>query len=300
VVYEQLFEDAGVDLALLVPAGRYTVDPQINGAWCRANNQWVADTWLSRWNLGGRFYGSINLTVDDPQAAVREIEHWAGHPGFKQVIIGDISERPLGFPMYDPIWEAASRHGLPVAMHFAGHTTHSLGVTPVGTFPRHVEYHSVAYPLVYITHLTSWITAGTFDRFPDLRIVFLEGGFLWHRPVAARLAHHWQRFRAENDAIKNDPLDYIREHVRFATQPIEQHDDSPRDVARLMELAEADRTLMFSSDYPHFDFDHPARALPNGLTHATRSRVMHQNAIDLYDLPTTRPATSAESAENAT
>jgi predicted TIM-barrel fold metal-dependent hydrolase len=294
LVYKQLFEEASVDLAMLVPAGRYTVDPQINASWCRANNQWVADTWLDKWNLGGRFFGAINVTVDDPQAAAREIEHWAGHPGFKQVILGDISERPLGLPMYDPVWEAASRHRLPVAMHFAGHGANSLGSTPVGSFPRHVEYHSVAYPLVYVGHLLSWITGGVFDRFPEFRFAFLEGGFLWHRPVIARLARHWAEFGAENDASKRDPFDYVREHVRFATQPIEEHEQAPEDVARLMELAEANRTLMFSSDYPHYDFDHPLRALPKGLSKETRQRVMFENACEFYDLPRTRPSTSAD------
>jgi predicted TIM-barrel fold metal-dependent hydrolase len=293
LVYKQLFEEAGVDLAMLVPAGRYTVDPEINAAWCRANNQWVADTWLDKWNLGGRFFGAINVTVDDPLQAAREIEHWAGHPGFKQIILGDISERPLGFPMYDPVWEAASRHRLPVAMHFAGNGINALGSTAVGTFPRHVEYHSVAYPLVYVGHLLSWITGGVFDRFPDFRFAFLEGGFLWHRPVVARLARHWEAFRAENDALKRDPFDYVREHVRFATQPIEEHEDAPEDVARLMELAEAGQTLMFSSDYPHYDFDHPSRALPKGLGKETRQRVMYENACEFYDLPRTRPATAA-------
>src|SRR4051794_1509920 len=153
LVYEQLFDDAGVDLAMLVPGGRYTVDPAVNAAWCRANNLWVAETWLDKWNLGGRFFGAVMVTVDDPQNAAREIEHWAGHPGFKQVIVGDISERPLGFPMYDPVWEAASRHNMPVAMHFSGFGANMLGSTAVGPFPRHVDYHSIAYPVVYSAHL---------------------------------------------------------------------------------------------------------------------------------------------------
>jgi predicted TIM-barrel fold metal-dependent hydrolase len=61
-----------------------------------------------------------------------------------------------------------------------------------------------------------------------------------------------------------------------------------------MELAEANRILMFSSDYPHYDFDHPARALPKGLSKETRRRVMCENARELYDLPATRPAAPCE------
>jgi predicted TIM-barrel fold metal-dependent hydrolase len=292
-VYEQLFDEAGVDLAMLTPAGRYTVDPSVNAAWCRANNAWAAETWLGKWNLGGRFFGSIMVTVDDPQNAAREIEHWAGDPRFRQVLIGDISEHPLGYPMYDPVWEAAARHNLPVAMHFSGFGQNSLGATPVGPFPRHVDYHSVAYPLVYSAHLVSWITGGVFDRFPQLRFVFLEGGFLWHRAVAARLEASWDRFRGENDASRR-PLEYIRDHVRFTTQPVEEHEADPSKVAALMELAEANKILLFSSDYPHYDFDHPARALPNGISKATRERVMRANATELYGLPATRPKTEAE------
>jgi predicted TIM-barrel fold metal-dependent hydrolase len=295
MIYRQLFEEAGVDLAMVIPAGRYVVDPGVNAAWCRAHNEWVAETWLDKWSFGGRFFGAINTSVDDPARAVQEIEYWAGHPGFKQIIIGDFSERPLGFPMYDPIWEAASRHKLPVAMHFSGHGALSLGVTPVGKFPHHVDYHAIAYPLMYSAHLTSWITGGVFDRFPDLRFVFLEGGFLWHRPVVNRLARHWDRLRIETDLKRTDPHDYVREHVRFATQPIEEHEDAPHDVARLIELADANRSLVFSSDYPHYDFDHPARALPAGLTKETRRRIMCENAIELYDLPRTRLATPADS-----
>src|SRR5262249_7864724 len=72
MIYKQLFEEAGVDLAMVIPAGRYTVDPGINAAWCHAHNEWVAETWLDRWSYGGRFFGAINIAVDDPKRAVEE------------------------------------------------------------------------------------------------------------------------------------------------------------------------------------------------------------------------------------
>ena len=140
-----------------------------------------------------------------------------------------------------PIWAAAARHGLPVAMHFTGHGAAVLGASAVGRYPHHVDYHSIAYPLMYSAHLVSWICNGVFDRLPDFSVVFLEGGFLWHRPIIARLARHWPSLRREVQAGRDDPFDYVREHVRFTSQPIEETDD-PTEAGRLFALAEADRT----------------------------------------------------------
>lgn len=99
-------------------------------------------------------------------------------------------------------------------------------------------------------------------------------------------------------AAGRDPLRCPRDHVRFASQPIEESED-PRDVASRLRLAKADRLLMFSSDYPHYDFDHPWRTLPPGLDREARDRIMWRNAVELYGLPSTRQATPDEAAGGA-
>jgi predicted TIM-barrel fold metal-dependent hydrolase len=294
MVYQQLLQDAGVDLAILVPEMRYTGDPAINAALAQAFNTWVAETWLDKWNLDNRFFGTISVSLDDPARAVREIETWAEHPSFKQILISNYSDRPLGFPQYDRVWEAAARHGLPVAMHNTAYAGGLIGLSAVGRIRHWVDFHAIAFPLMYSAHLVSWITGGVFDRYPELRVVFVEGGYLWHRPIVSRLARHWDSFRLEHPAAKGDPFDYVRENVRFTTQPIEEHESAPQDVARLMELAEANRTLLFSSDYPHHDYDDPKMSLPRGITKETRQRVMCENARELYGLPRTRRATPTE------
>jgi predicted TIM-barrel fold metal-dependent hydrolase len=296
---QHLFVEMGVDYPLLLPTVfEYGVDPELNAAFCAATNRWMADTWLSRHNAEGRFLGAIFVSFDDPARAAREIETWAGHPGFRQVLIHHLSDRPLGHPIYDPIWEAASRHRLPVAMHFGSMGGAQSGVTPVGPFPHYVDYHSVSTPLAYSAHIVSWICNGTFDRFPDLRFVMVEGGFLWHRPIIARLSRHWARTSAELPAKAKDPYQYILDHVRFCTQPIEES-PQPGDAGSMFELAGADRVLVFSSDYPHYDYDDPVRALPPHVSEATRRRVMYENARELYDLPTHRPRDRFDDARDA-
>jgi predicted TIM-barrel fold metal-dependent hydrolase len=163
-----------------------------------------------------------------------------------------------------------------------------FGLTPTGRFQHFVDFHALAYPMTYAAHLVSWICGGTFDRHPDFRVVFVEGGFLWYRPLLGRLSRDWPAKSVDLPAGGRTPFELAREHVRWTTQPVEEA-DRPREIASLMELAEADCLLMFSSDYPHFDYDHPLRALPPELGRETRRRIMSENARELYGLPGSRP-----------
>jgi hypothetical protein len=57
------------------------------------------------------------------------------------------------------------------------------------------------------------------------------------------------------------PSEHIRSNVRFTSQPMEFSDD-PRHIHQLFEMVGADEFRMFSSDYPHWGFDNPERAIP--------------------------------------
>jgi predicted TIM-barrel fold metal-dependent hydrolase len=84
-------------------------------------------------------------------------------------------------------------------------------------------------------------------------------------------------------------LDYVRDHFRFATQPVEEATD-PQQIATLFEEANAGDLLMFSSDYPHYDYDPPSKALPRSLAPESKKKIMAGNALKFFDLPKTRPA----------
>ncbi|MFG2276875.1 amidohydrolase family protein [Streptomyces chartreusis] len=287
---KQLFVDDPIDYAILLPWSfrGFTVDPALDTALASAVNEWLAQTWLSEYNAENRYVGSITIAVDDPIGAAREIEKWAGHPGFRQVIIGHYGPRPFGHPMYDPIWAAAARHNLPVAMHFRGGSTQPLGWTSTGPLQYFVEYHSLIAPMAYAAHMASWICNGVLDRHPGLQFLFVEGGFLWYRPVIDRLERHWSRTSHELPTRKT-PMEYVRDHFRWASQPIEES-PNPQQIADLFEEANAGELLMFSSDYPHYDYDPPSKALPRSLKPEVKKRIMSENARVFYDLPTTRPA----------
>jgi uncharacterized protein len=286
LVERQLLAGEAVDFGMITPLLGNGPDPAFNTAVSAAVNAWQADTWLARDVV--RLFGAICVAVDDVPGAVREIEAWSGHPGFKQVLIGGDGDRPFGHPQYDRIWAAASARGLPVAIHFNESHRSAVGLTPVGHFARQIDHHALAHPLEYASHLASWICAGTFDRHPDLRFVFLEGGFLWHRPVVRRLEHRWPEKAAHLEPPAKSPRASVLDHVRFASQPMEDPDDAG-DLLALLEDADAGRLLVYSSDYPHYDFDAPGRVLPGGIDPEVRRRIMCETARELYGLPATRP-----------
>jgi predicted TIM-barrel fold metal-dependent hydrolase len=280
----QLLGEAGVDVAILDPLVRRLKNPTYELALCQATNDWLHTKWLSRGHA--RFKGSIKVPSTDPAGAVREIERWAGHPHFIQVWMDMYADAPFGDPQYIPIFEAAARHGYPIGVHFAKSPGLSLA-TPVGFLNYYFEHHSL-FPMGYSAHLVSLICQGTFDKIPGLRFAFLEGGCGWMLPLLWRLENHWDDLSKElPHEPRRRPWDYVREHVRWATQPIEEPPER-RHLSLALELMEADRLLMFSSDYPHWDYDDPSDVFRR-LTPDSRERIFARNAIEFYGLPDTRP-----------
>jgi uncharacterized protein len=131
--------------------------------------------------------------------------------------------------------------------------------------------------------LTSMIFEGVFERFSNLKVVSVEGGFTWAPALSWRMDKHWSRLRAEVPHMPKPPSEYLRRSVWFTTQPMEE----TRKQAQLRDVIDWlgwDR-LMFSSDYPHWDFDDPRYAFKIQLSDEERRKVFSGNAKELYGLP---------------
>ena len=290
----QLLRDLHVDFAILLmlhPRPRMT-DPSLDSAICAAHNEWLAATWLSKYNWHGRYKGSIRICPYDPDAAVREIEKWAGHPHVVQVSIFPETSTPFGQPQFLPIMRAAASHRLPVAMHII--KQHGIrALTPVG-FPSYWSEVFAAHPLLFMSHLASLVFNGTFELLPDLRIVCVEGGSSWMAPFLWRMDKHWRWLGSEVPNVRKPPSEYIERHVRLTTQPMEEA-RYQAEVHRLMRWMNAGKILMLSTDYPHYDEDKPEWTLPR-LPREMTKQIACENAIELYGLPRTRPRDALDAA----
>jgi predicted TIM-barrel fold metal-dependent hydrolase len=256
-------------------------DPDFATAIASAYNEWLADTWLGKHNADGIFKGSITIAHQDPQAAAREIERWAGHPHFVQVMTDSGARAPFGQRQYYPIYEACDKHGLPFAIH-PGTDGMGINVQPSPGYPTHyIEWHT-CLSLAFQAHLVSYLTEGVFERFPGFRIVLVEGGVSWLPALMWRLDQEYKGLRYEVPWLTKKPSEYLRDHVRIASQPLERPDNDQH-LLQMLEMLDAEHILMFSSDYPHWDFDSPKLAFPK-LPDALRSRIFYENAKEFYKL----------------
>jgi predicted TIM-barrel fold metal-dependent hydrolase len=135
--------------------------------------------------------------------------------------------------------------------------------------------------------LQSIVCEGVFEAIPDLRLVLTEGGAAWAASVRWTLDGAWSMLREGAPHLRRLPSEYIREHVWFTTQPVEEPDD-PRHLLEALEHAQLADRLLFATDYPHWDFDSPTQSLPRGLASDVRAAILAGTACELYGLPRER------------
>ena len=88
--------------------------------------------------------------------------------------------------------------------------------------------------------------------------------------------------------IKRKPSEYVKDHIKFTTQPLDYPEDKT-ELLRAFEWMECEKILLFSSDYPHWTYDDP-RWLVKHLPEHAREAVMFRNGLETYKLPATVPA----------
>jgi len=187
----------------------------------------------------------------------------------------------MGDRHYYPIYEAAQRHGLPISVHpNSVDGIFQRGPTMAGGVPTYyVEWHT-ALSQIFQANVISLVCHGVFERFPKLMVVITEGGFAWLPEVMWRLDKDRESLRDEVPWVKRRPSDYVLEHVRLTTQPFPEPPKREH-LRAMLDMVHADRTLLFSSDYPHWDFDNSLRCL-HAVPAETRTRIRSGTAIELY------------------
>ena len=242
----------------------------------RAVNEWQLAHWTSR---DPRLKASILVGQDDTEAAIAEIERCAKIGQYVQINVSPRANEPLGRHRYWPIYARARNSTCRSAFMSA-----AMAVTrrpAAAGRPIYAEEHqSNAHSMA--AQLTSLVIEGVPERFPRLKIVFIEGGFGWIPPTMWRMDQHFERFRDEVPHLKRRPSEYVREHFWFTTQPIDEPDEA-KHLRSLIDWIGVDR-LLFSSDYPHWDFDDPRFAFKTPLTEAERAKIFNGNARALYKL----------------
>ena len=211
-------------------------------------------------------------------------------------------------PMYDPLWAKLQDLDLAVGLHpflvpdMPG-AIRSLGlgsfVAPgakpnpnseepgADTFGLKNIFFSQALgnPFDMQIAIAMMICGGVLERFPRLKLIFLEANGGWIVPFLERLDHHYEIFRWEVPGMKMKPSEYFRRQCWISFDP----DESTLRMTAESPLVGADR-IIWASDYPHPDAKIPGvvdelREAMEGLDAAAQERILGLNAIELYALP---------------
>jgi predicted TIM-barrel fold metal-dependent hydrolase len=278
LLQRQLLDEHGIEYGILTPLSNQSFGGEaadFGAALCHAVNEWIGEEWLDR---EPRLRGSILVAFEHADVSVPEIERYADDERWVQVIIPASAELPLGNRKYWPIYEAAAAAGLPVAIHTGGIDMHRGAGWPSYYLEEHVWNGNAMAATVL-----SLICEGTFERFPELQVVCVEGGISWAAPLQWSLDAAFSALRDEAAALSRRPSETFREHFWFTTQPIEEPKD-PADLVRAVRMVGLDDRIMFATDYPHWDFDAPGQALPRVLEGELREKILSRNAAALYGL----------------
>ncbi len=264
------------DGAILVPLTRGLIpEPDLGPAVCRATNEWLRAKWLDHPALRDRVAGAVRIDPEDAAAAVAELDRVADDPHFVTVAVPLQGREPYGCRRYLPVWHKAAELGFAVTILADGGCGINQFPTMAGYCDHYVEYNSLLPWTAAMVHLASFVGGGVFERIPELRVVFLDGGADVVFPFMWRMDKPWRGVRYQVPWIEKHPTEYLADHVRFCVQRAE---GAALPAASLTSLA-AELTV-YGSRFPHWDAITPEEASA-GLD-ADAAENLLRGAADFY------------------
>jgi hypothetical protein len=154
----------------------------------------------------------------------------------------------------------------------------------MGMMNKFISVHALGFVWYNMVHMTNWVLNALPERFPKLKVIWIESGLAWLPFLIQRLDNEYMMRSSECPGLKKLPGEYITD-MFYTSQPMEM----PRDMSLLeatFKCIKAETQLLFSSDYPHWDFDLPSTIydLPF-LKEKAKRDILGGNAVKLFNLP---------------
>ena len=129
---------------------------------------------------------------------------------------------------------------------------------------RFISVHALGFVFYSMVHLANWITNGLPERFPKLKVLWVESGLAWVPFMMQRFDNEYMMRSSEAPALKRKPSEYMRD-MYFSSQPMEMTDMAV--LEQTFRMIGAETQLLYSSDYPHlglrFAIDDLRSAVPD-------------------------------------
>jgi predicted TIM-barrel fold metal-dependent hydrolase len=231
-----------------------------------------------------RFVGVAALAMQDPDAAIAELERSIKQLGFKGVLVNGYSQiagsdKPLHYdlPQYRPFWRAVEKLDVPFYLH---PRPPMPGVSPLYDGHPWLFGPKWSFAAEISLHALRLIGSGLFDECPRLQIILGHLGeglpfYLWRIDNV----NNWMK-APRKYAAKKQIADYFRANFNITTSG---HFSTPALVDAMTEIG-ADR-VMYSVDYPFEDFGEAATWFDKAeISEDARRKIGRTNAMRLFKL----------------
>jgi predicted TIM-barrel fold metal-dependent hydrolase len=279
VLTRRAMESMGLDYMVVFPTPMLSLGthPQLHMEVLlgRAHNRWMVENLLK---ADGRIKSMLYLPISDPVASLKVIEEFADEPGVIGFMVTSVRNKAIQENQYMKVYAALEERGLPLAFH-GGYYWHEPAMA---LFNQFVGMHCVAFVLWNLVHLVNWVLNGLPERFPKLKVIWIESGLSWIPFIMQRLDSEYMLRSSEAPALKRLPSEYIRE-MYFSSQPLERNNLEALELT--MKMMKAETQLLYASDWPHQDFDLPSTIfdLPF-LSDTAKRNILGETALKLFNL----------------
>ena len=229
--------------------------------------------------LSPRLQAVALLPVQDPKAAAKELRRAVSELGHVGAMLAADGTHLLGDERFLPIYEEAERLGVMLGIHASG--SH-LGGAGVDLFPTFIQAHTCSHAFGQMRQLTSIVFEGIPERFPRLRIAYLEAGCGWAPYWMERMDDEYAKRAEEAPALRKKPSEYIRSgSIYFSCEADEWL------LPQALKLV-GENQIVYASDFPHWDHSFPQSIDEirdrGDLSDAQKRKILGDNARRLYGL----------------
>jgi len=277
----------GIDAQMLFPSTLYahmTSDPGYEAALFRAYNRYVARQCA---RAPARLKWSGLLPLRDRREAVSALDEMQRLGARAAVVFGTAGERLLSDPGFLPIWDEFARAGLPLCVHMG------MSYPPLAQLGRSIyDGHIIGMSLPAQLAFMAIVGHGMLDRYPNLKVAFLEFGAEWIFYMVSRMDHYLPLDRGGHPmglSMPNAtdlPRQSIRDYVKSGRLFIAAEADDCM-LEQLFQLVGEDHVL-FSSDFPHGEGRENAAAEileRKDLSASQKQKLLYDNTARLFGEP---------------
>jgi len=218
---QRAMDSLGIDYMVVFPTPMLVLGmhPQIEMEVVIGNafNKWLTEEILPQ---DSRIKAMLYLPFNHPEACVRAVEMYANTPGVIGYSVTSTRFRAVNHDSYMPLYSAIQATGKPLAFHSGFH----WGDQSMQQCNRFISMHSISFVYYNLIHLTNWIINGLPERFPKLKVLWIESGLAWVPFIMQRLDSEYMMRSSEAPLLKRRPSEYIQD-MYFTSQPLERSND---------------------------------------------------------------------------